>query len=81
MHSDFSFEKDALSCGNDNFQFQINKKKNKNCISLGFVLNFTFFLDSLTAFSNCYSIKINGSMHSDTKFKKILVKAEKHFLA
>ena len=34
MHSDFSFEKDALSCGNDNFQFQINKKKIKTAFPL-----------------------------------------------
>ena len=27
MHSDFSLEKDALSCGNDHFQFQTNQKK------------------------------------------------------
>ena len=27
MHSDFSLEKDALSCDNGNFQFQMNKKK------------------------------------------------------
>ena len=26
MHSDFSLEKDALSCGNGHFQFQMNKK-------------------------------------------------------
>ena len=29
MHSDFSLEKDALSCGNGNFPFQMNKKKIK----------------------------------------------------
>ena len=27
MHSDFSLEKDALSCGNGHFQFQMNRKK------------------------------------------------------
>ena len=27
MHSDFSLEMDDLSCGNGNFQFEMNKKK------------------------------------------------------
>ena len=56
MHSDFSLEKDALSCGNDHFQFQMNKKKFniKNPRTPPWTLfpkNFIFFLDSLTPFS------------------------------
>ena len=57
MHSDFSLEKDALSCGNDHFQFQMNKKKFniKNPRTPPWTLffkNFIFFLDSLTPFSD-----------------------------
>ena len=55
MHSDFSLEKDALSCGNGNFQFQINKKKLniKNPRTPPWTLflkKIIFFLDSSTPF-------------------------------
>ena len=55
MHSDFSLEKDALSCGNGNFQFQINKKKlniKKPRTPPWTLLKFffIFFLDSSTPF-------------------------------
>ena len=55
MHSDFSLEMGALSCGNGNFQFQINKKKLniKNPRTPPWTLflkKIIFFLDSLTPF-------------------------------
>ena len=57
MHSDFSLEKDALSCGNGHFQFQMNRKKFnlKNPRTppwTFFFWNLIFFLDSLTPFSD-----------------------------
>ena len=57
MHSDFSLELDALSCGNGHFQFQMNKKKfniKNPTTPPGHFLNFffIFFLDSLTPFSD-----------------------------
>ena len=57
MHSDFSLEKDALSCGNDHFQYQMNQKKlniktpRTPPWTLFFEKNI-FFLDSLNPFSN-----------------------------
>ena len=56
MHSDFSLEKDALSCGNGHFQFQMNKKKfniKKPHPPWTFIfLILIRFLDSLTPFSD-----------------------------
>ena len=57
IHSDFSLEKDALSCGNGHFQFQMNRKKfnlkkPRTPPWTFFFWNLIFFLDSLTPFSD-----------------------------
>ena len=64
MHSDFSLEKDALSCGNDHFQYQMNQKKlnikNPAPPPGHFFEKNIFFLDSLNPLSNYQSIKLVG---------------------
>ena len=63
MHSDFSLEKAALSRGNGNFPFQVNKKnlnikKPRSPPWTLFFRYFIFSLKTLTYFSNYQAIKI-----------------------
>ena len=64
MHSDFSLENDALSCGNGHFPFQMkikkfNIKKPRN--PAGHFFYFYFFPRKLSLFLKLLINKINGT--------------------
>ena len=64
MHSDFSLENDALSCGNDHFPFQMKIKKfniKTPCTPLDTFFHFYFFPRKLSLFLKLLINKINGT--------------------